>query len=291
MKKPPNMDLLKTLSKIAQRNVQGKAVSAEPTFMGKDEFLARVTVEQERFKRLSVGQLCAELMALNEHLRSSKDPEVRGLIELRAMTLVLVEKYFCEPLKPFTAAATHEAMNTLFVERYVFGTDTEKSWLRLITECLTGFHKLEMTHDPLHWLVDWNPMDSRVHQAKVSLLDKGTPKTLTELFLLLSEREVELLSGTIKADDGEQRAAGNLWQSISDTRIMRGAVEVYWCNHPLVPKDYRHFILEKTPQAQLAFLQAKKQQLFVLGVPVKKQARAKTTEDVMASSSFTLYQQ
>ena len=291
MKKPPPMDLLKTLSKIAQRNVQGKGASIEPVFMEDDEFLARVTVEKERFMRLSVGRLCAELMSLNEHLRSSKEPEVRGLIELRAMTLILIEKYFCDSLKPFTAPVTHASMKALFLERYVLGTEPEKSWLRLITECLTGFHKLEMTHDPLHWLVDWNPMDSRLHQAKVSLLDKGTPKTLTELFLLLSEHEVELLAGKVAVDDEQQRAEGHLWQSIANIRMMRSAVEVYWCNHPLVPKDYRHFILEKTPQAQLAFLQAKKQPLFVLGVPPKKHIRSKTTHDVMASSAFTLYQE
>jgi hypothetical protein len=284
------MDLLKTLSKIAQRNAQGRGASSiEPVFMEDDEFFARVTVEKERFMRVSVGRLCAELLSLNEHLRSSKEPEVRGLIELRAMTLTLIEKYFCDALKPFAVPVTHTTMKALFLERYVLGTETEKSWLRLITECLTGFHKLEMIHDPLHWLVDWNPMDSRLHQAKVSLLDKVTPKTLTELFLLLSEREVGLLSGNVAVDNEKQRAAGHLWQSISDTRMMRGAVEVYWCNHPLVPKDYRHFILEKTPQAQLAFLQAKKQQLCMLGVPLKKDVRSKTTHDVMASSAFTLY--
>jgi hypothetical protein len=290
MKKPPPMDLLKTLSKITQRNVQGRGASAEQAFMDDAEFEARVIVEKERFVRMTVGRLCAEFMAVNEHLRSSKEPETRGLIELRAITLVLVEKYFCEPLKPFTVAVTHAAMKQLFLERYVLGSEFEKSWLRLITECVTSFHKLEMTHDPLRWLVDWNPMDSRVHQAKVSLLDKGTPKTLTRLFLFLSEREVALLTRSMMVDAEQEREEGKMWQCITDTRMMRSAVEVYWCNHPLVPKDYRQDILEKTPQAQLAFLQAKKEQLFLLGTAPKKNARSKTTHDVMASSAFTLYQ-
>lgn len=232
-----------------------------PDFMPDEAFLALVDLELERIGKHHAGVLAVEALTLVQHFDVEPQPSPFDFAELRAVTLLLANKYGVEALQRFCAAKTHESLWELTRRQFSDAPEGYQSWRALLLEHAPRVELDELEREPLHFLIEWRDEDPRLEAEKLRILSKASYKTLTALLLLLAEREMQLIEFDAPVHPEPERHDYKLWQGISLTRQMREAVTTLWCAHPKTPKDYREKLAGKSALEQWQFLEPRRDRL------------------------------
>jgi hypothetical protein len=233
-------------------------------FFSNHEFDGMVQTEYERLAYLKIYKLHAEAMIVLSHLKLAKTPQVKDLAALRALSRLFSEKFQYHPLDRYLRAQSHQDVYKLYVESFFENSGRGESWRRELLTCIETMHGHELLENPGQWAIEWNPDDIPLHQAKCSLLPRARLRTLTKLFIILTQREVDLLEMAAEVDEDHTHVKNSLWQSLEDTKVMQEMVVHHWCRHPRLPRDYVEMATGRTPHEQLEFLSRKKAGLIEL---------------------------
>lgn len=241
-----------------------------PPKMDRVEFDLMVQAELERLGRASAGYLQAEAVSLSDRLSGTISTEERDLADLSALTQIMLDRYDRDELEPWReitqptniwlhlqeANLDHalEAISNKYVRL------VDHNWLEELLVVCAAVHFDELLRDTYGWLVDWRPAEPQIHKVKLACLTQVGPALLADMLLTLAVRELELIEGHgTNEHAGPQNDAGgatgtNLWQCISDTRVMRLAVEDALIERGKLPTDYVEQLQGRRPEKQIAFI-------------------------------------
>lgn len=228
-----------------------------------DQFSKQLNESIARYRRISAGSLEAHANRIEQRLSNVAAVESKDIADLIAITQVLVGQYEKTSLKQWTGLITvddvwSEIEKQLMVEARELKALPITNWFQDMKRAAREVHNIEIEENAYGWLVEWQPSEPSLHNIKISALEKTNMGILADMLATMASREVELVETPPDdvPDDVDHvfHEQAELWQCITETRVMRHAIEDALVAREELPTDYKESLKGERPEVQLAFL-------------------------------------
>ncbi len=244
---------------IIDRFFKKKAVDAPQG----EHFNKQLNEALVRYRKASSGSMEVEAVRIEQRLRDVEAVESQDIADLVALTQVLVTRFEKDRLKQWLSSVSIEDIWPE-IEKQLMVDERERkalpvsSWFADMKQSAREVHNAEIEEDAYGWLVEWQPSEPSLHNIKLEALRTTNAGILADMLATLASREIELVEtppeNVPKDVDHVFHDQTELWQCITETRVMRHAIEEALVEAHDIPTDYKEALKEQRPEVQLAFL-------------------------------------